>query len=96
MCLFCVLELLNDPHLESDEIKQVFKFLGPLKEKENMVWPRVMTIRQFNLAWNDGSDLVVHTDYWLGCHNDCQIFEVSGINSEYAVDYYDDDLYMQL
>lgn len=28
--LFCMLELLNGPHLEFDDVKQVLKFLRPL------------------------------------------------------------------
>lgn len=69
--LFLMLELLSDPHLESDEVERVLRLLGPLKENENMLWLRATIIRQFDLAWNDGLELVVHEDGWLGRHGNC-------------------------
>lgn len=52
-----------------------------------MLWLWATIIRQFGLTWNDGSELVVHEDGWLGCHDNCQIFEVAGLNSEAVVEY---------
>ncbi|KAB1213282.1 hypothetical protein CJ030_MR5G009623 [Morella rubra] len=48
--LFYMLELLSGPHLESGKVERVLRHLGPLKEKEDMVWLRATTIRQFGLA----------------------------------------------
>lgn len=92
--LFCMLELLNGSHLEPDNVERIFRFLRPLKENEDMVWLRAMTIRQFGQAWNDGSELMVHADSWVGCNGNYKIFEVPELNLEYAVDYYDDNLCM--
>lgn len=89
-----MLELLSDPRLESDYIARVSRFLRPLKQNEDMIWLRVTTIRQFSLAWTHGSELVEHADGRLGCHGNYQIFEVTGLNPEAVVDYYDDDLCM--
>ncbi|KAB1222990.1 hypothetical protein CJ030_MR2G020041 [Morella rubra] len=44
--LFCMLELLNGPHLKSDDVDRVFRFLGPLKDNEDMMWVRMTTIQQ--------------------------------------------------
>lgn len=61
-----MLELLSGPHLESDEVEQNLRLLGPLNENKDMVWVRATTIRQFGLAWNDGSELAMNVDSWLG------------------------------
>lgn len=80
MYLFCMLELLNGSHWESDDVERVFRFLGPLKDNEDMMWIRQMTIQQLCCEWNDGSKLEVES--WLRCHDKCEITEVLGLISE--------------
>lgn len=43
--LFCMLELLNGPHLESHDVDRVLIFLGSLKDNANMMWVRRTTIQ---------------------------------------------------
>lgn len=42
--LFCMLELLTSPHLESAEVDRVLSLLESLKEREDMVWLRATVI----------------------------------------------------
>lgn len=84
-----MLELLNGSHLESDDVVCVFRFLGPLKDNGDMMWVRRTTIQQFSREWNYRSELEVED--WLGHY---KITEVSGLNFEWAIDYYDYNLYM--
>ncbi|KAB1226755.1 hypothetical protein CJ030_MR1G022546 [Morella rubra] len=83
--LFCMLELLNGPHLESHDVDRVLIFLGSLKDNANMMWVRRTTIQQFGCKWNEGLELVVKG--WLGCHGNYD-------DSKWEVDYYDYNLYM--
>lgn len=46
--VFYILELLNGSHLEFDDVEWVFKFLGPLKDNEDMMWIRQKTIQKFS------------------------------------------------
>ncbi|KAB1212840.1 hypothetical protein CJ030_MR5G010140 [Morella rubra] len=62
--LFCMLELLSSPHLESDDVARVFRFLGPLKDIKDMMWLRRTIIQQFDYEWNDG--LEIEVEGWLG------------------------------
>lgn len=93
-CMFCMLELLKGSNLESNNVERVFKYLGPLKENENMVWIRSTTIRQFSHEWSDEWELNLKADGWLKCHGRCQLTEVPSLNPKYAIDYYDEDLCM--
>ncbi|KAB1227985.1 hypothetical protein CJ030_MR1G022972 [Morella rubra] len=92
--LFCMLELLRGSDLKFEDMERVFKCLGPLKENENMLWLRDRTIQQFFHEWNDEYELIVRADGWLRFNDRCQITKVPGLNSKYAVDYYDDYLCM--
>ncbi|KAB1209442.1 hypothetical protein CJ030_MR6G023773 [Morella rubra] len=90
--LFCMLKLLNGPHLEFDDVNRVLRFLGLLKNNEDMMWVKQMTIQQFGRKWNDGSELEVSVDGCLGYHGNCEITKVPRLNFEWVVDYYDYDL----
>ncbi|KAB1223043.1 hypothetical protein CJ030_MR2G022354 [Morella rubra] len=80
--VFYILELLNGSHLEFDDVEWVFKFLGPLKDNEDMMWIRQKTIRQFGREWNDEGKLEVSADDWLGFHGNCKLTEVPRFNSD--------------
>lgn len=73
-------------------MKRVFRFLRPLKENENMAWLRDHTVRQFVHECSDEWELNVTADSWLRSHSKCQLTEVSRLNPEVAIDYYDDVL----
>lgn len=88
MYLFCMLELLNGPHLESFDVVRVFSLLRPLKNTADMMWLRRITIEQFSREWNDGSEINVVG--WLECHGNCDISEFVGLLPEWVVDCYDD------
>lgn len=92
--LFCMLELQTSPHLESVKVDRVLSLLGSLKDKEDMVCLRATVIMEFSLSWNDGSELEFDEDGWLGCHGNCYLFPVVGLNPNVTVDYYDNDLGM--
>lgn len=93
--LFCMLELQTSPYLESVEVDRVLSLLGSsLKDKEDMLWLRAIVIMQFSLSWNDRSELEFDEDDWLGCHGNCYLFPVVGLNPNVTVDYYDNDLGM--
>lgn len=92
--LLCMLELLRGIDLGSDDVEQVFRLLGSLKENEDMGWLRDHVAQQFIHEVSNDWELHVMADNWLRCHGRCQLTKVLGLNPEPAAEYYDDDLCM--
>lgn len=92
--LFCMLEFLRGFDMKPGYVERVFQRLGFLKENENMLWLRDRTIQQFAHEWSDKWELNLEADSWLRCHGRFQLTKVPGLNPEYAMDYYNDDLRM--